>query len=468
MTRGEPYTIWPPLMPALLLGLRSLGLDYTTAGDWIGLASHGAILFLSSKLLLRLFGSPPLAIANAALLAVVPQMVCSVTTVRNEAPLMAGVFACLVALSLYLERPGRAPLAACAACAALVGLQHYKGLALVGPVAAAIAFVPRQLPLVVRWRRAALFSAAASAPLLLWVLRNYSVEGAWSGARYRPAQPFSDHVEAVITTWRVWIGGTFPRDSRRPLAEWVAIVLGGLVLLRLATGPREERTALLVYGSFPLAYAAALVGFGTLNDLDPIGSRLLLPTLPFLLGGLLLGCRELWRRSEPASPALRLGARAGAAVPGGPRVRLDPRDHAPRPRDPRGGSGRVRDGGVEGFRGDALAARAPERRAAGRQPARGPPARDEPPRALPRLCRDPRADRGVRTGRDPGLDRRGSAGQRAARRRRARPNARPPDAVRAGRRLPRRAGALSSRAPQRARCRARIGSIPRRIASAAI
>jgi len=292
MTRGEPYTIWPPLMPALLLGLRSLGLDYTTAGDWIGLASHGAILFLSSKLLLRLFGSPPLAIANAALLAVVPQMVCSVTTVRNEAPLMAGVFACLVALSLYLERPGRAPLAACAACAALVGLQHYKGLALVGPVAAAIAFVPRQLPLVVRWRRAALFSAAASAPLLLWVLRNYSVEGAWSGARYRPAQPFSDHVEAVITTWRVWIGGTFPRDSRRPLAEWVAIVLGGLVLLRLATGPREERTALLVYGSFPLAYAAALVGFGTLNDLDPIGSRLLLPTLPFLLGGLLLGCRS--------------------------------------------------------------------------------------------------------------------------------------------------------------------------------
>src|SRR5258706_8991797 len=71
---GVPFMAWPPLFPVLLALGRSLGLSYPAAGLTINALAHGAILFLSSKLLLQLFASARLALANLPILLIPPHL----------------------------------------------------------------------------------------------------------------------------------------------------------------------------------------------------------------------------------------------------------------------------------------------------------------------------------------------------------------------------------------------------------
>jgi hypothetical protein len=300
---GEPFMHWPPLLPILLAAGRGAGLSYPAAGLLVNLVAQGVLLYASSKLLLRLFGSPVLAAANLAVLALSPFNAADASTIHSEPLFLALVSACLLAFAGYLERPTRTRLAGAIAIAGLACLQRYVGVALVGTVSLLILLLPAAVPRAIRARRAVAFGALSVLPLVPWLVRNWLVGHSLTGKRFEATRGFAVNTAAVART----IAGWLTDDIGLPrIARTAALLLAAaLFLVALA---RCERKALAVYLAFPAVYLATLIGVGSVSMVDEIGSRLVLPVHPFVWGALLLGLAEAARATTRIAGAALLAA----------------------------------------------------------------------------------------------------------------------------------------------------------------
>lgn len=298
LSRGEPFVMWPPLMPVMLAIARSLGLEYTTAGLLFNLVAHTATLCLSALLLWRLFGSLRLAVACQAMLFVSPELLRSAATLQTEPIFFALVLAGLYLLVRYLECPTWGRLSVLTLVTLLACLQRYTGVALVVGIALVMLCYPGGMPLKKRLLRAGFSSAIALLPLALWMVRNHFVNRTW-GVIPAPAQ--LSLVENLRSTGRV-LARFLTLDTATDEPMGIFEVLSGLVALglfmavcaRLIRAKSEsERRPWAVYLVFPPVYLAVLLFFTSVVALDPIGNRYIVPVYPFLWGALLLGFREV-------------------------------------------------------------------------------------------------------------------------------------------------------------------------------
>jgi len=310
MTRGGPFTWWPPLLPALLAIVRSLGLGYPEAALAINLASHGAILYLASKLVLRLTGSFALAAANLALLLTSPRLVQRAADVSSEPLFVALVLGCVCALVAYCDRPTLTRLAWVAGLAALASLQRYAGVFLVAAILPVVAIHPVSVPRRVRWARATGVVALAVLPVLLWCWRNWILEGTLTGPRYPSSRGLGLNVLWTGLSLQSFLVGE--TEVPEPLSTGIlslALFLVGLAVFRVFQRRSEgERGALAAYFAFPAAYVVLLPIQSSLVQIDLLGDRLYLPVFPFLCGAACLGCLEVRRLLAEAPLAWRRSA----------------------------------------------------------------------------------------------------------------------------------------------------------------
>lgn len=318
LSRGQPFVMWPPLLPVLLAIAHSLGLDYPTAGLALNLVAHTITLYLGAWLVWRLFGSAAVAFACMAMLLASPELLRSAGTLQTEPLFFALVLCGLYFLVRYLEQPTLGRWAAMTIVALLACLQRYTGVALVISVFLVMLRYPREQIVRTRAWRAALYSAIAMLPLVLWMLRNRRVNQTWG------IIPEAAHVSvldnALATARALARFLTLDTATNEPLRAFdvvtglVALGLVLLVLVRLmrpesrvhpVSSTREsERRALIVYLVFPPVYLAVLVGVSSYVAIDPIGNRYVIPVYPFLWGTLLLGFREVHARLVSAPRAM--------------------------------------------------------------------------------------------------------------------------------------------------------------------
>jgi hypothetical protein len=302
---GEPFTHWPPLLPVLLALGRSLGLSYAGTGLLINLLATFATLYLGAKLVLRWLGPAWLAWIWLALMLISPDQLGAAALVGSDPLFGALLLACLHALLVYLERPGRS-LWVAAGLVLLSCLLRYIGVALVAAGSAVLLGFPRELPWRVRARRALGFAVLALLPLLAWLLRNrllgHALNEDWAEAELGVL----DNTRAVWSALRELAGpdslGVLPSGL---LTGLVALSTGSLLAARWLRG-REP--ALLATVAFTGIYLASLIGITSLLHTDPIGVRFVLPVQGLLTALALLGAREAWTVLAQRPPWQRCAA----------------------------------------------------------------------------------------------------------------------------------------------------------------
>jgi len=177
--RNIPMTHFPPLYPTLLATLsRVSGASIETSAKILGALAFALNALLCGALTRRFGASAKTAFIAAALLALSEAMISIHAKVLTEPLFITFLLAALCALPRFLETGKWRWLATAAVLTALSCLQRYAGLALVAAGTLSLLLLPRaRLSIKRRLARAAAFSAMASAPLALWMLRNMIIGG---------------------------------------------------------------------------------------------------------------------------------------------------------------------------------------------------------------------------------------------------------------------------------------------------
>lgn len=279
-SNGKPFTLWPPLWPALLAAGNALGLSFdASTRTWNALATF-VVVAGSGELAFRLTRSRVASLFAAVAMALSPALHASAVMGLSEAVFVALVVGASLALHAHLQAPTPRTLAACAALAALAPLQRYVGAAVVASIAAAMLFAGPGANWRARAIRAVSFASAASLPLAGWCARNYSLTGTWTGARgIREGLPWEQVARQSGTTLVRWFS---PYGSSTALAQFsiAALLVAFVAIAAAAARRREDRWTLF---AFPAVYLLMNSWFNHRMVLDGIGDRQMLPLAPPLV-----------------------------------------------------------------------------------------------------------------------------------------------------------------------------------------
>jgi len=287
--RDEVFSLWPPLYPLVMAAIEALGLELFSSLRVLHLLALASTLALAARLVFVLCGSRWAVIAAVGSLALssrVHEFTIQILSETFFAPLVLG--ALLAGLAFFETRNPRCFLLL-VALSALACLQRYVGVSLVVAMALALAWSEHG-SLLARMRCAALYAAASLVPLVLWLARNYALEGAFTGGRNEAEEVPSSVFRDALTTLARW---AVPDDA--PLWTAVPVFVAGMVMLALAFRDLARRAAFAWTALCTSVYLAFVVGLAAAVQIDRIADRLLFPALPLLV---VLGWSALFRAAR--------------------------------------------------------------------------------------------------------------------------------------------------------------------------
>lgn len=184
MPTGEPFTLWPPLFPAVLaLGSAISGLDAEPVGRFLGALAHGALSGVAAWYLVRTVASYGIALGGSLAIALGFPLAYTASWIQSE-PMFN--LLTLMALVLMARTPAgeagprlRPALAALAAAAALT---RYLGIILLVPLAIWV-LLDLSVPVRRRLLRAAIMGVPTVVGLGAWSARNLALGTAAAGSR---------------------------------------------------------------------------------------------------------------------------------------------------------------------------------------------------------------------------------------------------------------------------------------------
>ena len=299
--------IQPPLFP-FSLAFASLvsGVEPVEAARFMNAAAFGTTIFLSGLWLWRRLRSGFLAIAAAAAIALSAPLSDAASSVMTEAAFSLLVVLALTQLDSFLaggaERRKRR-LAAAAVAAALAAVTRYAGVAAI--LAGVLALLlDRRRRMADRMRSAAVFGAVSSAPLAVWLAKNWVETGLATGKRWNAGFGLADTFGQALGVFGAWAA---------PVADGGVPAAAGALAALLAAGPWVWHRGAPAPGTgsapacfvFIIVYPAFIVAAVPTTSWQEVDSRFLTP----LYATLVLAAALLVHRLA--------AARAGrGAVPG--------------------------------------------------------------------------------------------------------------------------------------------------------
>ena len=264
-----PLTHFPPLYPATLAGLATLGLEPLQAARWTALLMAAANILAFAFSAYRFTGSRAASTAVCFMLALSVDMLFLNTAVWSEAEFIFFAVVSLLCLTRYLEGRGFRYLAAGALAAALAWLARYAGGALIATGIVALAALG---PGGIRRRLvdAALFGAIASAPGVAWMLRNLSLGGSLTDRTVLATRDPVGDMAALFQTVCSWLLPGTNRIEVIPWQSWlvaVCVLAVGVAtvyaLVRWVTPAIDGRAALIqtpvIFLLFGLVYTGSVL-----------------------------------------------------------------------------------------------------------------------------------------------------------------------------------------------------------------
>jgi hypothetical protein len=295
----DPVTVWPPVWPALMaLVARITLLDTLGAAIVLNSAVAAAVVIVGNRLLRQLVGDARLVLAGTVVLALGP------ATIGLGHVLMTDMAFALVTMLWMLtlirfHRDGSLGVLVGAALWCWVGFGlRYVGLVLIA-FGGLWLLVDRRRSLAIRARNGMIYGVVAVIVPLVWMLRNRSIDGTFTGERNPSARGLVDNGFDVAATlgrfllpgvgngltriwaaiglvalgvalwlaWRVLAADRTPREALdhlwslagRPLglvAGFAVLYLGYMLYVRTTTALNQLDTRLLFPAYFPLVFTA--------------------------------------------------------------------------------------------------------------------------------------------------------------------------------------------------------------------
>ena len=281
-----PLVILAPLY-AMLLGF--LGwvsqIDPLVLAPLVNAILFGLIVYASGRVAFLFLKSPIWAFAaTAAILFSPPLLFVAVMAWSETLFIFLTVLAFWVA-KLYFDAPRLKTLLGLAAILALAMLARYVGIIL-SAWGLLLVFVASAAPRKQKFLHALLFLGIATAPLALWVLRNYLVSGTLFGERHSSIFTLPQNFNFTFRTLGHWFVPTLMVDQ--PVRLLFVGLGGGLFSVAALKGNLAAFKKFL-YDAIPLlAYVVCYLGFiiflATTTAFDPLGDRLLSPVyVPLVL-----------------------------------------------------------------------------------------------------------------------------------------------------------------------------------------
>lgn len=331
-----PMILWPPLYPAVLAGIYCLsGVDPLSSAPIVNAVLFGVTIYLSYLLFLRHSESSrafPL-VGAASVLVSFPLVHVSLWA-WSEALFIVLVLVYLITSELYLARGTASLLLLVSSSVALACLTRYIGVILI-PTGLVTILAFRCDALGSKVRHLLLFACVSTAPVGMWVVRNYYLSGALLGPR-EPSEfsAFQNVVFAVhgVVSWFVpglklvyeffdphrivyTTGSMLSRDMVREHGTTLLVIGTGVGLLAGLVFRNRVSSAAVACGKvgplvlYVFAYVAFLVVSSTTTRYDPIGDRLLSPVfVPVCLMLLLVARRVLTSLLDQPPARQRAGA----------------------------------------------------------------------------------------------------------------------------------------------------------------
>jgi len=341
-----PLTTWPPLYPATIAGVHKLGISTAVAARIVPLVAFSLSVVLLWLIASMLFGRT-VAWISALLLIIFPEMTRVAATAWSESLFVFLLLAAVWATTRSLSQTslGRRNLLLILGGLAMGGaaLTRYVGIVLI-PVGGVLLIVslwtnrPRT-----DWLLGPVFwCLAAGIPIGAWLLRNLLVAGNFAGERkLSEVGPLflaktvlyglADDAFALVGKLTILpdllrLGSGFEVME----AKAVRIAILAIVLLALLMALRRNRIRIALADAFPtlwgsrgmrfavgmgVGYLVALVALrSVVGTADLLGSRILMPSYPLLLVGVVAFIVVVASKLNPRLPRYLAGGVAALSA----------------------------------------------------------------------------------------------------------------------------------------------------------
>lgn len=274
----SPYIQWPPLFPTLLAAAGRLGVDPVEASRWLNAVGLAAIIAYGGILLGRRLRHRVSLITAVILLVFAAPLIEISKYVWTETLFVLLFFAFYDAFERFRASRRTAPLVWAGLFTALAWLDRYLGVTVL--MTAVLFLILERRPILERFKNSLVYAAISCTPMLMWMVRNYSVSGTLAGVRVPSPYTLADNLKLTATAFATWIpSGRLWAASLITVmipAITMAVVLV-LVAARRLKSPDQRLSMIAFMGAFAVIYLVYLIASATRVAIEAINSRFIDP-----------------------------------------------------------------------------------------------------------------------------------------------------------------------------------------------
>lgn len=272
-----PFTLWPPLYPALLGIMGLSGIDPVIGARILNVFAFGLIVFFTGQLFRSCLRSGFLVISGTIFASFSAQVIYLSFMAWSE--LIFSLFCILfikylINFSIEIREKDFYLLSV---IVALSCLQRYIGVAMVPTALAAILLLVK-IPVSERIKYSIKLLIISLTPLFLWLFRNYMLTSTISGPRITSSYSFQHNIAKtydVITAW--FIPSFTPFHIRLILAGILSFILILIAINTFYKKNSSKNNMILIQAGYILIYVLFVIILSSVSSLDPIPYRYLAP-----------------------------------------------------------------------------------------------------------------------------------------------------------------------------------------------
>lgn len=202
---GAPLLLWGPLLPTVLAAPMLVGFDPVDTARFLNALTFAATIYMTGLFVLASGKKFVMVLLAVALVMLSHTLIQISTYVWSEPPFVLFVLLALWAAKGYLEGAPdkRGPLYVAAIFTALACITRYAGISLVLAVALLL-LLDTRLTLFRRVLNITAFGAISTAPLVIWLARNFITSGTTTGMRLGPKDSLLGNIGQTIDTFTGW------------------------------------------------------------------------------------------------------------------------------------------------------------------------------------------------------------------------------------------------------------------------
>jgi len=281
----EPAVAWPPLYPTVLALAGLFDIDYSLWARILNVLLAGGIVLVISLWLLNNFG-----LSLLSLIGVLGTLLSSTLLSVAKFAWTEPMFNLLVVFFLFIairsaKTPERKDILLLSILAALATMTRYIGVTLIGFYLLWLWI--SGLPPKTKLKYSLIFGGLSIAPLIIWLIRNYSITSTLTGYRASSSVPVFKNILYMLDTFSFWLFTTNSYVELRIAVFCLLLALFFIFLVRVGSSSmllENAKEKLQLFGLFALIYVLYLIIVSSIVAFDRIDYRLLSPVyVPILL-----------------------------------------------------------------------------------------------------------------------------------------------------------------------------------------